>query len=357
MVDLSGQHFLVRLGALSGIDRTLRELGVDPEPVLAAHGLSPAALAEGDRLIAAEQATDLLEHAARAANSPHFALELASRQGVNLLGAMGLLVQTADTVRDALQDVERYQRTSHASHMHWTLVRRGEFEAFEVSTELQTMTAYQRRLGLELAVSQCYRIIRAVTGGRVEIASVCFRHGDEQALPVLRRYFQVPVQLRADFDGLLFAPGALEISVARADTQIHETVARLLAQQTSLSVDSLAEQVKVLIRPLLPTGQCRIERIARCFNCDKRTLQRHLREESGSTYQQLLDEVRFEAACFYLEESDLSITQVAQLAGFSEPTNFSRAFRSRIGLSPRDWRRTRGAGGASSRRLSDNNPL
>lgn len=346
MVNLQESRFFVRLGALSKIDRTLSELGVDPEPLLAAHGLSSLMLIEGDRLIPLEQGAALLEHAARETGCPHFAIELAARQDVNLLGAISLLLQTADTVREALEDVARYLRTTHVSHIYWTLVRRGEFDAFEVSIQLPTITSHQARLINELAVAQCYRIMQSVSDGRLKIASICFRHGDVQSLPLLRRFFHAPVQVTADFDGLLFESGAIDLTVTQADTQVHESVRRLiLAQQTSLSVDSLAEQVKVLIRTLLPTGQCTIERIARCFACDKRSLQRYLREDSDTTYQQLLDEVRFETACFYLRESSIPVTQLAQLAGFSETTNFSRAFRRRFGESPRQWRQNHGGGG------------
>jgi AraC-like DNA-binding protein len=339
MAKFSESHVLVRIGALSEIDKTLSELGVDPEPVLAAHGLSSKMLEEGDSLVPVEQAAALLEQAAILTACPHFAIELASRQSVNLLGAIGLLVQTADTVREALQDVERYLRTTHVSHIQWTLVRRGEFDAFEVSVDLPTITSDQIRLINELGVAQCYRIMQSVSMGQLDIASVCFRHGKDPSLSLLRRFFKAPVHIAADFDGLLFAPGAIDLKVSRADSQTHQSLRRLIqSQKTSLSVESLAEQVKILIRPLLPTGQCTIERIARYFACEKRTLQRHLREESDATYQQLLDEVRFETACFYLKESNLPVIQVAQLAGFSEPTNFARAFRQYFGTSPRQWR-------------------
>lgn len=338
MANLPESGIFVRIGALSRIDETLRQLGVDPDPVLAAHGLSCSMLAEGDRLIMLEQAVALLEHAAREADCPHFAIELAARQDVNLLGAIGLLLQTADTVREALQDIEQHLRRTHVSHIHWALRRRGELDAFEVSTELPTITLHETRLILELAVAQCYRIMQSLSGGRLKIERVCFRHGYNQSTQMLRRFFSAPVQVDSDFDGILFAPGAVDTRIARADTQVHESLRRLILEQNaSLSVDSLAEQVKVLIRPLLPTGQCTIERIARCFACDKRTLQRYLRERSATSYQQLLDEVRFESACFYLKESSIPVTQVAQLAGFNEATNFSRAFRRRFGVSPRQW--------------------
>lgn len=343
MSGSSKQNYIARAGALAGIDRTLAEFGVDPEPLLARHGLSREMLNEGDRLIALEQAAALLEHAARESACPHFALELAARQDANLLGAIGLLMQTADTVREALKDVEQYLRMVHVSHMHWTLVKRGEYDAFELTADLATLTPQQARLVLEFAVAQCYRVLDSVSRGRLELSCICFRQGDPRSLPALKRSMNVPVNLSADFDGLLFAPGAIDLSIPQADSGFHESVRRLIvAQQSKLSEESLAEQVKVFIRPLLPTGQCSLERIARCFACDKRTLQRYLRENFDTSYQQLLDDVRFETACYYLRESSLPMIQVAQLAGFSEPTNFSRAFRRRLGFSPREWRRLHG---------------
>jgi hypothetical protein len=55
MVSRGKRAYFVRLGALSGFDRTLTELGVDPEPLLQAQALSSADLAEGDRLIPLSQ--------------------------------------------------------------------------------------------------------------------------------------------------------------------------------------------------------------------------------------------------------------------------------------------------------------
>jgi AraC-like DNA-binding protein len=338
---LQDSRFFVRLGALSEIDRTLSELGVEPEPLLAAHGLSTSMLADGDRLVNLEQLAALLEHAARETRLEHFPLALAARQDADLLGAIGLLLRTASTVREALRDIQSYLRTTHVSHIYWHLVNHGEYEAFEVSTDLPTISSHQARLAVELALAQCYRILQSVTGGRLKITRVCFRQGDNAGLGELRRFFHAPVQMAAEFDGLLFSPGALDLEIAQGDTRVHESVRQLLlAQQAFLSADSLAEQVKILVRRLLPTGQCSIERIARCFACDKRTLQRDLREDSDTTYQQLVDEVRFDTACFYLKESDIPVTQLAQMAGFSETTNFSRAFRKRFGESPRGWRQS-----------------
>ena len=68
-----------------------------------------------------------------------------------------------------------------------------------------------------------------------------------------------------------------------------------------------------------------------------RTLIRHLREE-GVTYQQLLDNVREELACWLLLHSSMSVEAIAERLGYQDTSNFSRTFRRWLGVTPRDFR-------------------
>ena len=68
-----------------------------------------------------------------------------------------------------------------------------------------------------------------------------------------------------------------------------------------------------------------------------RTLRRQL-SVLGTSYRQLLDQVRSDLARQYLENSNMSVEQVAQLLGYTETTNFRRAFKRWLGVSPRDYR-------------------
>jgi len=71
-----------------------------------------------------------------------------------------------------------------------------------------------------------------------------------------------------------------------------------------------------------------------------RSLQRRLRDEETS-YSQLLDETRRELAMQYIRRSRMSINEITYLLGFSEPSNFSRAFKRWTGHSPTEHRQTR----------------
>ncbi len=70
-----------------------------------------------------------------------------------------------------------------------------------------------------------------------------------------------------------------------------------------------------------------------------RTLQRRL-QESGSSFQRVLDEARHQMARYYLSNSALELNEAAYLLGFEDPNSFGRAFRAWEGMPPSDWRET-----------------
>lgn len=67
-------------------------------------------------------------------------------------------------------------------------------------------------------------------------------------------------------------------------------------------------------------------------------------EREGFSYQALKHEVRKALAFEYLDDSGLSITEIAIRCGFQEPSAFHRAFRQWTGMSPGRYRAARTAG-------------
>jgi AraC-like DNA-binding protein len=58
----------------------------------------------------------------------------------------------------------------------------------------------------------------------------------------------------------------------------------------------------------------------------------------NTSYQSLLDEVRREIALDYLRTSPLSVEQIAQLVGYSDASNFRKAFKGWMGQTPSQYR-------------------
>jgi AraC-like DNA-binding protein len=77
--------------------------------------------------------------------------------------------------------------------------------------------------------------------------------------------------------------------------------------------------------------------ISETLHMSSRTLQRRL-QESGSSFQRVLDEARHQMARYYLSNSVLELNEAAYLLGFEDPNSFGRAFRTWEGVPPSDWR-------------------
>jgi AraC-like DNA-binding protein len=103
--------------------------------------------------------------------------------------------------------------------------------------------------------------------------------------------------------------------------------------------DSFLELVRRTIQDKLTGHRPSIDAISKALHMGPRTLQRRL-QESGSSFQRVMDEARHQMARYYLSNSALELNEAAYLLGFEDPNSFGRAFRNWEGMPPSDWRET-----------------
>jgi AraC-like DNA-binding protein len=65
--------------------------------------------------------------------------------------------------------------------------------------------------------------------------------------------------------------------------------------------------------------------------------------EFGTTFRQLVHQTRLTAAAAFLLNTDLPVANIGYLCGITDPSAFSRAFRTEYGLPPGAWRKVRRA--------------
>lgn len=80
-----------------------------------------------------------------------------------------------------------------------------------------------------------------------------------------------------------------------------------------------------------------VEHAAALCNTSKRTLQRKLKE-MGTQYKTIIDHARFHVASQMLRNTNAKVYEIASFLGYSDSTNFPRAFRRIAGVSPRAYR-------------------
>ncbi len=123
-----------------------------------------------------------------------------------------------------------------------------------------------------------------------------------------------------------------------------ESITPLLGHHTSLlyaETQRLQGMGGQLIRTLIETfGRVgKADRAATALRTSERTMRRRLSQENTS-FQRILDKYRAALAQDYLGETSLSTQQIGELLGFTEATNFRRAFLRWSGRSPHDYRST-----------------
>ena len=82
------------------------------------------------------------------------------------------------------------------------------------------------------------------------------------------------------------------------------------------------------------------ELIAERLKMSSRTLRRKL-EQEGTSFRELIDELRAHAAIKYVRDTDLTIEDVAYALGFSDAAAFRHAFRRWTKSAPHEYRRGR----------------
>jgi len=63
-----------------------------------------------------------------------------------------------------------------------------------------------------------------------------------------------------------------------------------------------------------------------------------IKEETGSTFTEYLNQLRIERSKAYLYRRDLSISEVACLTGFEDQSYFTRIFKQYVGVPPGQYR-------------------
>ena len=141
---------------------------------------------------------------------------------------------------------------------------------------------------------------------------------------------------------LIFDAAYLDLPLTMADPVSRQIAYTELERSLGALGDADADVVpRVRKLVLRPEGGIRsLEDVAGELGVSPRTLKRRL-AGAGVTYSDLLEEERREMAFLLLRTPESSIDAVAERLGYSDPSNFRRAFQRWTGLSPAAYRKGR----------------
>lgn len=269
-----------------------------------------------------------------------FAIEVFSAVGINHYGILGLAMQHAPSVLDAVKVMLAYPELCWG---HSRVVVSADRSRVTMAFEMDAPVPDGVDAGAlrEYCVTTDLVSVEHLIGDIIERSirplaitlpfpdpGTHFRARDWQACPVT---FGSPA---AEIHYPAGIAEAVPVHAADLTFRRYDKIARafssLLAEE-----DDIAEQSLRLLWAYTPPPDR--EQLADLLGISARTLARRLRA-AGTSYAELLRRVQTERARNYLRHTSTPIAEIAERMGYSDPAAFTRAFQGWTGTTPTRWR-------------------
>jgi AraC-like DNA-binding protein len=249
--------------------------------------------------------------------------------------AFGYSWMASSTLLEAMQRLVRYHKL--VSTASFVVALKGAGGSFALSAEFPDKSRSPPRESIDCGMTALLALCDIITEkeirpSRIELTCPATVHPD-----AYRQALRAPIKFSAKVGTFYFSRELLMERLRHGAPDIAyatDTIAERYIE--SLDRHKVASQVRELLIKLLPSGGADQVSVSRRLNRSASTLQRQLQDE-GLTYREVLDTTRRRLAEAYLTDGQLSVAQVAYMLGFSDQSNFSRAFRRWTSKTPKQY--------------------
>ncbi|MCP5019537.1 MAG: AraC family transcriptional regulator [Ketobacter sp.] len=263
-------------------------------------------------------------------------MELGRAIKPSYVGVLGYLTLSCDTVAEALQRFQRYQRLLHD----------GDTAQFEVRGDLACL-CWSSEFGLSTQLSDEVLVMGMVTNLRtmtgmpdLQPSSIHFVSSTPANQDAYRAFVDCPITFNQPRLELHFPMQYLTLPVTNSDPALKQ----LLEQQAQTLLAVLPQQedfnhrLQQAILKAIQEGEPTLEQVAESLAMSRRTLHRRL-QEKNLVFKDLLQQIRLQLARQYLAEQRLTLAEIALLLGYSEQSAFTRAFKQWSGTTPLQYQK------------------
>ena len=169
-------------------------------------------------------------------------------------------------------------------------------------------------------------------------ATLNFKHKPQASAERYAEVFRTDILFEQEYNQIKMHEIMLEAPIYAANDQLLKL---LLGQVKELELtrgkeQSFVNRVMTYIHANIVHGVPKLEDCAQAFHMSVSTFKRRL-QDADTSFQDVLDHVRFSVAKNMLANSEMNLNEVSCLLGFSKSSAFSRAFKRWSGLTPKQF--------------------
>lgn len=326
---------MVRGTSLSGYSQLVSELGGDPARLLRAAHIRDDDAGKYDAFIPLRAALQLVESSAASTGASDFGLRLALRQGIEILGPVGVAARTAATVADGLQIFNTFM-AAYSPALAISVLPLDDPSRSFIEFEFLLDQLPPCPQGMELSLGVCLIVFRFLMGAEYSPLSVHIPHDPIGPAAEYRGFFGCAAYFGCRRAGFTIRTADLGRPLRRDDVA-HQAMVEYLTSITDHDTDMVAS-VRTIVRQLLPTGAATLDVVAGQFNLHPKAFQRQLASK-GTTFAALTDQVRKEATERYLRDTQVSLSHLTRELGYAEQSVLTRSCKRWFGCGPVAYRR------------------
>ena len=315
-------------------------MGVDADQLLRDAGIEPDEYENTDKRVPFETAERLFRLAVERTGDPSIGLSIVDHMNPTAYGALGVAMLCSSTIRNLFRRFERF--FDIVSTLERACFYDTDYGGYFVEEPYVRYSEVTRGVHADAFAAVVVRFIRLVyqpdyAPRLVELSSA----PPDKLHDRYRDHFGPNIRFGAE-------KTAIHVNTSDLDAPLTGSNASLAFHNDQLATAILADlkkhdlRARVYARLLeyLPAGDCSREKVAHSLYMSESAFQKKLKAD-GTSYQEVLDKTRAELAKHYLGKSGISISEAAFLLGFTDSSNFSRAFKRWTGESPTEYREAR----------------
>lgn len=311
--------------------------GFSESQILFGTGLMERELLGVDERVTYKQRVQQIQNVIELVDDPGFWLDERPEVSVSDYGLLGYAMMSSATLEKAIQIAARYHKTAGAM-FELTFLTDDKDAVLRIDHLLATTDGVGKFIVEELFKS-ITPLICLLLGYDFKPSEIRLKYAEP---PYMERYqsaFLCPITFNSPYCEYRFSGTLLKRPLAEADAntaRICEESCRKLLDQMEIEEGLVSRICHLLLSK--PGEFPKLEVIASQLSLGDRTLRRRLKS-LGTSYQKILDDVKKELAMEYLQTTNLSIQEISDLLGYSEVTNFRRAFLKWALVSPHQYRK------------------
>lgn len=313
----------------------LERRGLTEEQLLAPLELEPGFWRDPGRRISLPEFERIGRRVIELTHEPWLGWEFGAGMTISSHGFLGYAAMSSETLGDAIELAVKYFRTRTTMV---ELQHRIEGDTSVIQIDELVSLNEMAPFVVEALFSSIHFTGQHLVPGIVPEGELHFAYPEPWYFPRMRELIPVSCRFDCAHHQMRFPARKLENKLRFADPRLAQMAAAQCEQELASikSPPRLLGQVRRIV--LARSGDFPdVEEVAEELHMSSRTLKRKL-QQLNTSYQRILDELRKGLAVEYLSRSDKTVDEIALSLGYSDASNFARAFRRWTGRSPSRYR-------------------